>query len=339
MSDKLRAMLKEMQESKIEISMVSDDDSPCTVSEWLSTGCLALDAIMGGGLPVGRVTEMFGDPSTGKSLIAAQVAAYAQYIDVPVVYVDTETAVSKEMMEIVGVDVDNLMYSSPDTVEEVFTIFEKAVDAKKIHDPDGMLLLIWDSIAATSVKQEMANEYGKATMGRHALIISHSLRKFTRQISKERVCCLFLNQTRKKIGVLFGDDTATFGGKAVHFHSSIRVHLEEGKKIRKNKKIVGIQTKALVEKNKVAAPYQEALLPIYFGHGISDYLAAFYYLDDNDLFDKKTGNGWYYFNINDKEVKFQKKNFRKIFDQYYDYIESVIFGTEVSYEDGDDDDS
>jgi len=217
---------KDLVKKKLDVSMLSNEDSPCVVSEWLSTGCLVLDRIMGGGLPVGRLVEIYGDQATGKSLIASQVAAEAQRQNHVVAYADTETAVSLEIMGAVGVDVDNLIYAAPDTIEEVFTFFESCIVSKRERYPNDLMVIIWDSVAGTSAEREMESEYGKAMMGRRATLISQAMRKMIRQISKDRVCALFLNQTRQKIGVMFGDSTTTFGGKALGFFSSVRIQLK-----------------------------------------------------------------------------------------------------------------
>lgn len=328
MNNQIKQILGDLKKSNIQATTLTGDDSPCVVKEWLSTGCLVLDAIMGKGLPVGRMTEMFGDPSSGKSLIGAQVAALAQANDIIVGYEDTESAVSKDMMKMLGVDVDNLIYDSADTVEGVFKFFETTLESKIAHAKDQMLLLIWDSVAATSVEQEMANEYGKASMGRHAQIISQSLRKFTRQIARERVCVLFLNQTRQKIGVMFGDDTTTFGGNAIPFHASVRVKLDLSSKIKvdakKGKKIIGMYTRATVVKSKVSMPFKQVMLPIHFGHGIDDALATYMYLQDNDLI--KVAGQSSIIQVNNEEIKFKRKEWPGLFEELYNGISELVFG-------------
>jgi recombination protein RecA len=313
----------EMVKEELDVALLSSEDSPCIVTEWLSSGCIALDRILGGGFPVGRVTEVYGDTSTGKSLIAAQVAALAQEDDHIVMMADSESAVSLPIMEAVGVDIDNLIYSNPDTVEEVFEQFEMAIELKAKKYPDALLVLIWDSVAATSVQFEMERDYGKAFMGRHAGVISQSMRKITRQISKNRICAIFLNQVRENIGVMFGDNETTFGGKAIPFHSSVRLRLKMGKKIvlKEKKKVIGIETTGLVVKNKVAEPFNEAKLPIYFGHGIDDALASLYWLQDNDIINKAN---WMRIVLAGNEIKFQKAGWDKIFDKYYDDIWDII---------------
>jgi recombination protein RecA len=325
--------LKKTKNIHVDFSLLADDNSPCVVSEWMSTGCLALDTIMGGGAPVGRIVEIYGDNSTGKSLIAAQIASVAQQDGAVVVYVDTESAVSLKIMEAVGVDTKKLIYTAPDTVEEVFEFFEGVLESKKKRFPNKRILLIWDSIAATSVDQEMANVYGKATMGRHAQIISQSMRKFTRRISKEHVCCIFVNQTREKIGVMFGDNEATFGGKAMGFYASIRIRLKMGQKIKDGRRPIGIESRATIVKNKCAIPYLSAELPIYFGHGIDDALASYQYLKAGDMIDRKGKS----YTIRDSGLpEFTMANWEDYYDKNYDAIADIITSMELSEEDGDD---
>jgi recombination protein RecA len=326
---KTSEILKELKAKKhIDVDLLSAEGSPCNVTEWLSTGCVALDAVMGGGLPIGRVTEMYGENSSGKSLIAAQVAALAQSQGITVGYIDTETAVSQELMKVLGVDIDNLIYVSPDTCEQVFEFCDDMVEAKEKADKDSILLLIWDSVAATSAKQEMEAEAGKSFYGRHAAIISQGFRKFCRVISKKRVCMLVLNQTREKIGMVFGgDDVATFGGKALSFYSSVRVELKLTSSIvveraNKKKRKIGMNTKAIVTKNKVAIPFREATLPIHFGSGIDDAMSAFQYLIDNELMTHKGPT--YSLSIGDLAITCTKKEWPGIFDKNYEAIANYM---------------
>ena len=313
----------------LKVTALSDENSPCIVHEKLSTGCLALDAILGGGLPVGRITEIYGDESSGKSLIAAQVAAVAQEDGHIVAYVDTEGAVSIEIMKEVGVDVDNLIYSVPETIdgdEGVLQFMEDTILEVNRIFPDKRLLLIWDSVAATSAQKEMESVYGKATYGRHALLISQGLRKLGPFITKRGVCALFLNQNRENIGVMFGDKVTTFGGRAIPYYSSARVMLMTGKKITNSKKqVVGITNRARVTKNKVAMPFKEADLPVFFGHGIDDSLASFEYLKENGFLERS--GSWYKLFYEGRELaRFQKKGWSKVFDKNYDEIATLILG-------------
>ncbi|KKN62947.1 hypothetical protein LCGC14_0506570 [marine sediment metagenome] len=329
----IQDMIDALNESgSAKVTFLSDDDSPCIIHEVMSTGCLALDSILGGGLPVGRITEIYGDESTGKSLIAAHVAAEAQAKGHTVLYVDTESAVSIDVMKQLGVNVDTILYAVPDTLDGddgVFQLIENAIIVKQETNPDGLLFVVWDSIAATSAKKEIENEYGKATYGRHALLISQGLRKLDKLISKDRVCALFLNQTRQRLDVMYGDKTATFGGKAVAFYSSIRVQLKHAKKIKEGKKIIGEDIIASVVKNKVAMPFRRATLPVYFGYGIDDAGAALLYLKDTDYMDVKSG-GNYGLHISIGEVKFKKLTWDDVFDRYYDEIAQMILDDEIT---------
>ena len=326
--DDLKGIISDMSKKNkdFDITLLSDENSPCVVTEWMSTGCLALDVITGGGLPMGRMTEIYGDNSTGKSLIAAQVASIAQQDGAIVVYVDTETAVSIEIMKAVGVDVDSLIYAAPDTVEEVFEIFEAAVNSKIRRFPNRKMLLIWDTVAATSVKREMDNEYGKATMGVHAQVISQSMRKFMKSVAKHSICCLFINQTREKIGVMFGDNVTTFGGKAIGFYASLRIQLKIGQKIKDGKRPIGIESRATVVKNKVAVPFLSAELPIYFGHGIDDALASFKYLKAGELLER---SGKTYKLVGSDLPTFTMATWEDFYDANYDAIADVISKTEL----------
>jgi recombination protein RecA len=327
MASKASDLVKAMKR-KIDVSLLSDDDSPCVVNAFMPTGCLVLDAIMGKGLPVGRLTEMFGDPSSGKSLIAAQTVALAQQSGIICGYVDTETAVSIDMMKMLGVDVGNLIYYSPDTIEEVFEFFETVAELKDKKFPDTDMLLVWDSVAATSDEYEMTHEYGKATMASHARIISQSLRKFTRILSDQRICALFLNQTRQKIGVMFGDDTSTFGGKAIPFHSSVRVQLDLSSKIKSDKakngkkRILGMLTRATVVKNKMAKPFRSATFPIYFGEGIDDPAATWLYLKDADLL-RQEGRS-YILSLGDEDIELSRADWPDFYREEYAAIAELV---------------
>jgi len=315
-------LIKELnKKSNLKITTLADDDSTPAEHSKLSTGCLPLDSILGGGLPVRRITEIFGEESTGKSLIAAQVVATAQEQGYVVLYLDTESAVSKEIMAEVGVDVHSIMYSEPETIDGdkgVFQAMENAIDREILTDRP--LLIVWDTIAATSTVRELKEVYGKAMMGQHAQLISQGLRKIRPKISRNNVTALFVNQTKKKIGVMYGNDKTTFGGKAISYHSSVRIELIKEGNIIQNKRIVGTENTATVIKSKVCVPFGSAVLPIYFGHGIDDALASFEFLKTGGLLQQS--GAWYEFEGN----KFQRKNWSKVFDENFDRIAEVILG-------------
>lgn len=307
------------------VTLADDPDSPCVVHEWISTGVWPLDVQTGGGLPVGRIVELYGDTSTGKTLLAEQVIAAVQTIeDSIVLYIDTERAASLEMMQKVGIDVGRVIYADPDTIEEVFQLME---DVLLENTEDRLVLVVWDSIAATTVEQEKDGEYGKATVGRHALMMSQGLRKFNRLISKHNASALFVNQTRQRIGVMFGDDEATFGGKATSFYSSIRIRLKGAGKIKegkgKEREIVGINTVAQIVKNKLAAPFGECSLPIYFGDGVDNCEACMLFLKERGVIEVR--GGWHYITIGDEELKWQGIWY-DVFEQYHEVIRELVLG-------------
>jgi len=321
MSDKiLDELIKALTNEKIDASFLSDDSSPCVVAGFMSTGCLALDLAMGGGFPLGRVVEIYGDTSTGKSLIAAQACSTAQHNGGVAVYIDTETSVSLPIMEAVGVDVDSLIYLAPDTVESVFKAMETVID-KKPEDRD--MVVVWDSVAATSSKAEMEGSTGDVGYLTHSRVISQGLRRLTRMVAKMDVSLLFLNQAKERIGVLFGDRVATFGGKAVGFHSSVRIQLSVTKKLKTGKRVAGILVRAKVTKNKVARPFREVDLPIYFGQGIDDAEASLLTLKASGLITVK-GNRYVFDDL--YEESFTKAAWSDMYygEDYEDISEYVV---------------
>lgn len=328
MTSKAADIVKDLRKKKLDVSLLNDEDSPCVVGDWISTGCVALDVITGGGLPVGRLSEYYGDPSSGKSLIAAQVAANAQEDGYIVAYADTEGAVSIPMMEKVGVNIDELIYAAPDTMEDVFNFFDSAIESKSQVDPDNKMVLIWDSVAASSTEAEQEKDYGKIGYMDHARVMSQALRKIKGKFAEHQVAALFLNQTREKLGVMFGDKVATFGGKAVSFYSSVRVYLDITTKLSrmdgKKKRIIGMNTKAICVKNKLAMPFKDTVLPIYFGHGIDDDFAALNWLLDNGYLE---GTNPYKMTIGNEEIKFKKNTWRSIYDKNFDAISDMMLAT------------
>lgn len=309
-----------MKKDGIDVSILSDS---ADVTEWIPTGSLVLNYVMGGGIPVGRVVEIYGDSSTGKSLIAAQIAAEAQKNHFTVLYLDTESAISKPILEAVGVNVDDILYTEPDTIEQVFKLMEGAIEIADRNKE--RLLIIWDTIAATSTKSEMEKETGESTMGIHARLISQGMRKITRVISKKSVALLCINQTRQKLGVMFGDTTATFGGKAMEFYSSVRIKLNKGQKIKDDKKVIGHKTVAECVKNKVAAPFRHGELPIYFGNGINDSESVFTFLRDEGIITGGAG-GNYKLELYEGEepITFKSSNWFAVFEENYESIQEFV---------------
>lgn len=313
------------------ISSLANPSVFSRVTEWVSTGCLPLDIIMGKGVPVGRITEIYGDTSTGKSLLAAHILAETQAAGGIAVLFDSETATDEGVMAAVGVDPGTLVYSIPETIEEVYDDFEDVLEAKKKTDPDGLMTIIWDSVAATSTIKEVEDVakkgMGAATMGIHARLISQLCRIVNTQISRTRLAMVFVNQTRQKIGVMFGPDKATFGGRAIAYYSSVRLEMKYKGKVKRGKEIIGIDVSVGVVKNKVAKPFGVCKFPIIFDQGIDEAGAILNYLMDVGLVD---GSGWRTLTLpNGDELKFQRSGWESLYYQHEQAIRKLVLDEAV----------
>lgn len=344
--DLIKALNKEHGAGEKIAYNLAHDDAPTNVHRWVSTGIKQLDYIIAnrrnGGLPEGRIIEIFGPPSIGKSHIAIQIAKSTQKMGGIVAYIDSENATSVENLKLLGVDISQrFIYADAQCTEKVFALAESIIMKTRSLRKDVPVTIIWDSVAATSPKAEIMGDYDKDSVGLQARALSKGFRKITQVVGHSRVTLVCLNQTRTNIGQMHGDNQVPSGGKAIPFHSSVRIRLGAGRPIVNEKdEVIGINVNAKTIKNKVSPPFRKCDFQIHFGVGIKEHEEIFDFLrvqgpatvNGNTIEVSGTG-AWKLFKVTDAtgkvlhEKKFYKKDFdRDIMDndEFSSFVEDLL---------------
>jgi recombination protein RecA len=317
---------KKYKDQKVAFFLDDDsEDAPTNISGWVSSGATMLDVAVSnrpfGGFPVGRITEITGLEQSGKSLLSAHVLAETQKQGGVAVLIDTETAVSREFFDAIGVDVSKLLYITADTVEDIFETIDTIIEQVRKGDKDKLVTIVVDSVAAASTKRELEADYDKDGYATDkAIIISKAMRKITNVIGRQKITLVFTNQLRQKMNAMaFSDPWTTSGGKAIAFHASVRLRLASTGKIKAkddkgNERIVGIKVRANVIKNRLGPPLRSADFDIFFDRGIDNYGAWLGAMKDYNFV--KQGGAWYTYVDTEtgEEFKFQAKELQEILE-------------------------
>ncbi len=306
---------KQFKDTKVAYFLDGSNATPTDIKEFISTGSSILDLAISnrpnGGIAVGRITEINGLERSGKSLIGTHVLAETQKKGGVAVYIDTETSVSREWLETIGVDVHDMLYLHVETVEDIFQCIESIVTKIRESDRERLVTILVDSLAGASTKVEMEADFEKDGWATSkAIIVSKAMRKITQMIGRERIALVFTNQLRQKLGVMFGDPWTTSGGKALPFHSSTRIRLKNMGQIKDTaKNVLGMKCRAQIIKNRLGPPLRHADFNLYFDSGIDDMGSWLTVLKEHKLL--KIAGAWYTLEYKGKDIKFQSKDFEK----------------------------
>lgn len=315
---------------------LDEQENPADIPDWISTGSSLLDLAISnrpdGGLPVTKLVEFSGLEGTGKSLLAAHIIANTQKKNGKAIMIDTENSAAPEFWKSLGVDLKNLLYIQKETVEDIFETIESAITYIRKNNKDCLVTIIVDSVAAASTKTELESEHGKTGYATDkSIIISKAMRKITNMIGRQKVLIVFTNQLRQNINAMaFGDKWVISGGKALGYHCSVRVRLNNTGKLKVNEIVIGNSCKAVVTKNRLGPPNREAVFEIYYDSGIADYSSWLKVLKENNIV--KQAGAYYKYQIEGQEepLQFQTKDFvammqtnTKLKDELYKKITDI----------------
>ena len=306
--------LKQIEKDFGQGSVMKLGDKSKLEIDTLSTGSLSIDLAVGiGGLPKGRIVEIYGPESSGKTTVTLHAVAEAQKNGGIAAFIDAEHALDPIYAKAIGVDVDNLIVSQPDTGEQALEIAEALIRSGAID------LIVVDSVAALVPKAEIEGDMGDSHVGLHARLMSQALRKLTGSIKKSNCVAIFINQLREKVGVMFGSPETTTGGRALKFYSSVRLDVRKIDTIKQGDKVFGSRTRVKVVKNKVAPPFTQCEFDIMYGEGISKTGEVLDIATDKEIV-KKSG-AWY--SYNETKLGQGRENVKKFLDDNKDVLEEI----------------
>lgn len=283
--------------------------------EVIPTGSLGMDLALGvGGVPRGRIIEIFGPESSGKTTVALCIAAQAQKANGEVAFIDVEHALDPSYAKVLGVDIDSLMVSQPNSGEQALEIAELLVRSGAVD------VLVIDSVAAMTTKAEIEGEMGDTHVGLQARLMSQAMRKLTGIIAKTNCVAIFINQIREKIGSMYGNPETTPGGRALKFYSSVRMDIRKGEVIKNGTEVIGAKTRCKIVKNKVAPPFKEATFDLIYGEGISYYGEVIDYATEHDIIQRS--GAW--FSYNGERLGQGRDNAKIYLEEHPEICEEVV---------------
>jgi len=293
----LENTLKSIQTKFGEGAIMKFGDSPKVDINVIPTGSIGLDMALGvGGIPRGRIIEIFGPESSGKTTLSSHIVAEAQKLGGVCAYIDAEHAMDPEYTKKLGVNINELLISQPDNGEQALEIVESLVRTGKID------VIVVDSVAALTPKDEIEGDMGSHHVGKQARLMSQALRKLTAIVARSKTVVIFINQIRMQIGVMFGNPETTPGGKALKFYTSVRLDIRKIAQIKKGEEVVGSRTRVKIVKNKVAAPFKQTEFDIIYGEGISKE-GEIMALGEKYKIIEKSGNSYFYLPLKEGEEK------------------------------------
>ena len=327
-SDKKRALdlaIASIEKQFGKGSIMKMNDTAVQNIEVIPTGCISLDAALGvGGMPRGRIIEIYGPESSGKTTVALHVVAEAQKMGGTAAFIDAEHALDPVYASHIGVNMDELYISQPDTGEQALDICESLVKSGAVD------IIVIDSVAALTPRAEIDGEMGDSFVGLQARLMSQALRKLTAIVNKTKTCVIFINQLREMVGVMFGSPETTPGGKALKFYSSIRLDVRKIDTIKDGDKFIGNRTRVKVVKNKLASPFRTAEFDLMYGQGISKVGCLVDLALENDIIEKS--GSW--FSYNGSKIGQGKENVKSYLTQNDDVrkeieqkVKAIVFPT------------